>query len=200
MLAFLPLGPLGATPLNYHLELAAGSAPLHPLSGADLTLELTWDAATLTPLQSSPTGTIWPVTNSTGTLTVKGSAAADGTYAASFATAQSLSWIIFNDAPGMGDVLRFPVMNFQIGGATVEAGVLTTAFGDAFFSGQAPYSPKPFAYADGHWNTLGLNIQSPASKIVATVLDASVVTAPEPGSLGMSCLAVAGLANFRRRK
>jgi hypothetical protein len=200
VLAILPAMPLGAAPLQYHLDLAAGSDPLHPLSGADLELDLTWDATALSPLQSSPTSTIWPVTNSIGSLTVTGSAAADGVYTASFATSQTLSWIIFNDAPGMGDVLRFPVMRFQINGTTVETAILTVAFGDTFFGGQQPFFPKPFEYSHGNWSSLSFNIQSPASKLVATVLDASVVAVPEPATLALGSFALLSLAALRRRK
>lgn len=150
LMAFIGLlaSSLQAAPLHYKIDLVADSQPpAHPLDGANLQLNLTWDAAAVAPLVSGNGITIWHTTSTTASLTVSGSAAVDGVYAASFVPSQTLTWIIDNDVQGE-DRFHFPVMRFQIGGATVETGILIAHFANTFLSAPHPFFPKPFTFAD----------------------------------------------------
>jgi len=199
LVAFIGLlaSSLQAAPLHYQIDLVADSElPAHPLDGANLQLNLTWDAAAVAPLASSSSVTIWPTTNTTASLIVSGSVTVDGVYAASFVPSPSLTWAIDNDSQGE-DRLHFPVMRFQIGGKTVESGILFARFASTFFNGPSPFYPKPFTFTDATWNTVNFFSTAPSAGVVATVVDASVVAVPEPATLALGFFALAAL---RRRK
>ncbi|BBO34750.1 hypothetical protein [Lacipirellula parvula] len=190
-----------AAPLHYKIDLVATpQAPGYLLANAQLQLNLTWDAAATAPIASSPSGTFWPInTNTVASLTVSGSAAADGTYAASFVPSPSLTWIIDNDSPGLGDALHFPVMRFQIGGQTVESSILLPHFASTFFDGQHPFYPKPFDFEDATWPSMRFVTQG-VGAILATVVDASAVAVPEPTTCTLAVSSLVALAVLRRRK
>ena len=76
---------LGAAPLKYQVNFEPASTPRgHILAGATLQLNLSWDAAALTPTGLFDGETRWGFENTTGSLTVTGSANSDGVYNGSF--------------------------------------------------------------------------------------------------------------------
>ncbi|MBA4104956.1 MAG: hypothetical protein C0485_04280 [Pirellula sp.] len=192
-----------AAPLRYRANLVAEAlvAP-HPLKGASLQLDLTWDAAPLTPISSSAEKTAWPSTNTQGSMTVSGSPAADGVYPASFPS-PTLPWTIYNDFAGVGDAIWFPAMRFQIGESRVDTSVLIVRLAETFFSGQHPFYPKPVSYSDATWSKVNFAARKPLTPLYgvdAVVVSASIVAVPEPSTAAMSGLALADLAGIRRRK
>lgn len=187
-----------AAPLRYQIELIADSElPAHPLDGANLKLDITWDASIPTPRSSSTFGTFYLATNSIGFLTVTGSATADGVYDATFIGSVYSGWSIDNDLLGW-DRFTFPLMSFEIGGKTVDAGILSVKLPNSFVTGPHPYLPKPFAYADGNWSTVGFRSYEPSSEVTATVVAASVTAVPEPATAASLAIAGLGLLAFRR--
>lgn len=76
-----------SAPLHYKIDLKAENDAFGgPLSGADLQLNITWDAVALQPSSSSAIRTYWPTSNSTGSLIVSGSTSVDGVYSGTFST------------------------------------------------------------------------------------------------------------------
>lgn len=189
-----------AAPLRYRANFLAGAlvAP-HPLKGANLQLDLIWDATTLTPISSSVAKTDWPTTNTVGTLTVSGSATADGVYAATFPFAD-YQWTIYNDFPTVGDAIWVPRMRFQIGGRRVDTSIPIVYLPDTYVSGQHPFYPKPVSYNDARWSVVSFTAFEPVSAVDAKVVSASITIVPEPSTLALSSLALLSLAALRRRK
>lgn len=196
--------PLVAAPLHYQVNLLAEPAShalSGPLAGANLQLNVTWDAAALVPHQSDPTKTVWPTSNAVGSLTVSGSAAVDGVYNANFATEASLSWTNTDNAPSIGDGTRFPAMSFRIAGERIGTTFLQATFADTFFSAPHPFLPKPFASADVTWSKLRFfHLGFFQAGVDATVLSGFAEAVPEPTAIAMGSIALLGLTALRRRK
>lgn len=195
---------LQAAPLRYQVNLLAEPAShalSGPLAGANLQLNVTWDAAALVPHQSDASKTVWPTSNAVGSLTVSGSAAVDGVYIADFAPDSSLSWINTDNAPSIGDGTRFPAMSFQIAGERIVTGLLQATFADTFFSAPRPLQPKPFASADVTWSKLRFfHSGFPQAGVDATVLSGFAEAVPEPSTLALGSIALLSLAALRHRK
>ena len=201
MAAALLAAPLDAAPLNYQVNMTAGSeSPTHPLAGATLQLNISWDATALPPLNSSAQNTLWPVGNSIGSLTVIGSAASDGIYEAVFSISPTLSWYTTNDFQPFGDSLRFPQMSFQVDGDTVSTGLLQASFASSFFNAPYPFLPKAFDSAEATWNTLQFTSSGPISGMIATVVSGFAVEAPEPATVPLIAIGAMSLVPFGRRR
>jgi hypothetical protein len=187
--------------LHYQANLVAESlVALHPLNGASLQLDLTWDPSLLTPISSSASKTEWPTTNTIGTLTVSESMASNGIYTASFPFAAPYTWTIYNDFPGVGDAKWVPRMRFQIGNQRVETSVPIVYLPDTYVSGQHPFYPKPVSYNDARWSKVTFDSRAPLAAVDATVVSASITTVPEASTAAMSGFVLLSLAALRRRK
>lgn len=189
-----------AAPVRYQAEFLAGAlvAP-HPLKLATLKLDLVWDPTTLTPISSNAAKTDWPTTNTVGTLTVSGSATADGVYAATFPYAD-YQWTIYNDVPTVGDAIWVPRMRFQIGGRRIDTSVPIVYLPDTYVSGQHPFYPKPVSYNDARWSVVSFTAFEPVSGVDAKVVSASITIVPEPTTIALGSVALLSLAALRRHK
>lgn len=90
-------------------------------------------------------------------------------------------------------------MRFQIGGQTVESSILLPRFASTFFDGQHPFYPKPFDFDDANWTSMRFFTQG-VGGILATVVDASAVTVPEPTTCTLALSSLVAAATLRRRK
>lgn len=184
-----------AVPLRFQLDMVAGSIPRgHFLVDATMHLDITWDAAAVSPSFVGDDITLWPVGDSTGSLTIIGSATADGTYAAEFSNQEAFGWQVANNVWWGGDVLYFPSMFFEINGKEISTGRPSATFAGSFFSGSPPFFPKPFTNSDAGWGSIQIDL------VNATVLYGAATYIPEPGTAGLAIAAFVCLAALRHRK
>ena len=196
---FAMLGSAQAAPLRYIANLVTPPvAQGHPFRGAALRLDLTWDASPLSPVESDATKTVWPITNTIGSLIVIRSASVVGVYAATFPSSPPRTWTIHIGLVGGGDAISFPAMQFQVGELVVVSGVLAMPLQGAFFSGAHPFYPKPRVWSDSPGGTLTLT--TPTHTMEARLVTGSITEVPEPTIFTIGGLAFIALTALRRRK
>lgn len=188
-----------AAPLRYIANLVTPQFPQgHPFKGDSLRLDLTWDASTLSPIESYGTKTVWPITNTVGSLIVIRSASVVGVYAATFTSSPPTTWTIHNGLAEERDAISFPAMRFQVGEQVVVSGVLVMPLQGTFFSGDHPFFPKPRVWSDFPGGTLTLT--TPTDTMEARLVTGSITEVPEPSTIALSGFALHSLAALRRRK
>jgi len=197
-------GLLSAAPLRFQIDLLAGSgtSPTNALRGAALQLNITWDAAELPPLPPfGEVDTRWAIGSTAASLTVTGSATADGVYEASFPTSPFPPHWVATSQPQI-DGLTVPQMRFEINGTSHQTSPLFVFFDSSFFNDPRPYVPKAFDNEDVlYWGTLDITRRTgPGSSVVATVVSGSATTVPEPASMALAGTSILSLAALRRRK
>lgn len=194
---------LFATPIRFHVNMSVSSIVGHPLDGANVELDITWNPATIVPLQHSQIGdrwlTVWPTTNSQATVKVSGSASIDGVYAAQFAPSPTVQWMLGNDVPAASDTVTLPVVAFSPGASPIYITQLTASLSGSFFDGTGVVYPKPFADGQATWSVPYFQPTNPVAVIPAGVVSGFAVVMPEPATAGLLCMSLLAVAAYRRR-
>ncbi len=189
VLAILPAMPLGAAPIQYQVNMTVPTYALHPLGGANLRFDVKWDHASLSPIDSifvpgRYVHTMWPSTNSQGSVTVSGLGSVDGVYPVSFDTEWNKKWLV-GDYSDSRDQVRFPIMSIDVGGIQLRIDSLTILYKSIEFGNVSPVYPKSFT-TDSVIMGGAVLLSSTHPEMKVYRVDAFSVV-PEPAALGL-CL------------
>lgn len=202
--ALIASSPSFGTPIEYHLAfdvLPPPSGNGTELHGAHMELDIQFDAAQLSPTSDMSIGsppfrlTEWPTTNTTSTLTVTNSAAADGVYTnPSFLFG---GWRLTGNTQG-GDI-SFPTLDFSKNGFLIRILSMAAAFGPGHYPDPtATLYPQPFVPADvKSWNAPDL--VSSTNRHITSGITASAVVVPEPSAFAIAATSLFALSAIRRR-
>jgi hypothetical protein len=207
LILMLPSDVVGA-PLHFRVSMVGGyisgenpSTGYH-LALANIQLDISFDAATLTPLPPYTTPvsrvTRWPVTNTVSKMTVQGTNGYDGTFDGTADDTSTASWAFLDNSESLGDAIRAPTISFRFHRNTVTFTQLIVKFDDAFFTGDGQIFPKEFAADEGEWREpiYWYNY----SKAWGGHPTGSASFLPEPTTFTIGCIPLAALAALRRRK
>jgi hypothetical protein len=170
--------------------------------GAHFDLSLQWDASSLTPTSNSSGAfggtwaTSWPLSNTTGSVTISGTASSDGVYPIS---EFSGSWRLVDDASGVADSVQFPTMSFLLDGTI--AGMLnlrTNLRKDFFPMPPGILHPQPYSQLDVLVNNAPEVIVE-ARRMTSRNMTSSAMSIPEPVCESLAWLASLRIILCRRR-
>jgi len=188
------------------------------LVGATVTITETWDAVPLAPVFDGPAfggrATVWPVTNTTASVSIAGSTGgADGSYVGTLEAGDD--WQLGDNTTDLsGDFVQFPHVDITALGVHVVFGGETVSFLPSFNTPPSPGSVLPFEYAnsdiarlqppfteDNFVGPTGVLLGNGAGFVSQSEFEPSPTAVPEPSSLALlSGIAGAAWPAFRRRR
>ena len=206
ILAVLPIASVGAAPIRYRMGVSVPVRESHPLSGAHVGVDVTWDAVGLTPrfnygrpgrgvITEAFTG--WPPTNTKGTVTITGATPFDGVFPISLSR---LGWEVrrYNDSTHL---VYFPELLVELGEAQLEISRMSVRYASVSVTNSLPAYPEPFTSASVIRAQAGLI--SPSGSFAGlgiTTVSGYARLVPEPSTLALGPFALLSLAALRRRK
>ncbi len=193
LLAWSPYA--GAVPLRYQFDVTTGFSAGHPLDGAQIRVEMTWDPTLLAPVPAvTPTYSElrWPNTNTKGTIAISGTAAYDGIFSVEFEG----PWQFIDLHELERHRLITPFTTLTLGDDYIE---MSRLFAD--FDNVGSFGPKPFTRTEPIQTPLPLIWMRGYGSYVSTrSVSGYAVALPEPSTLPICCSAMVGLVALCRRK
>jgi len=180
-----------ANPLRYQFDITADFLSGHPLSEAQNHLAMT-DAAPLAPAPIRPWGVLdWYDANTTGTVTISGTPAHDGTYRAEFES----NWMLAHQYAPTTYRLITPFITITRGDDQITLQRFEVVLGDAPTLG-----PRPFINSEPLLVTKPVIWMRNHPWLRSISASGSATAVPEPSTLALGSFALLSFAALRRRK
>jgi hypothetical protein len=204
-LCSLIYGAVHAAPIYFQVNLKVGNeSPSHPLAGASIQLNTTFDVSPLTPLEDISAGdhrtTTWRTATSSISMDVTGSSSHDGHHVGALSSSPSFPWELSNNHPTLGDYIEWPRFGFQLGTSAITFEPLRAMFGVNHFTNAGPLVPIEFDATDATWTTPHIGALKTDWSLSTSQVVGFATFVPEPAMLTTGSFALISLTALRRRK